>query len=280
MSILRRPVAASEAISVAALPMYDLPELQAANDALWSSIVRSLAGEGIEAPGALTRGADLDRLWRDPALLLAQTCGYPLVTSLDGAVRLVATPRYRAPGCVGPFYRSAVIVAAASPAMRLADLRGGRCAVNQSASNSGMNLLRAEVARAAGGRAFFGEVRFTGAHLASLEAVASAQADVAAIDAVAFAHVRRWRPQLARQVRVLQWTQASPGLPLITSLSTPPDVVDALRRALDAACADPALADVRQTLLIDGFNVLRTSHYAAVRHAQDFAAQLAYPELR
>jgi hypothetical protein len=51
-------------------------------------------------------------------------------------------------------------------ATSLDDLRGGRCAVNDLGSNSGMNLLRAEIAPLANGKAFFKSVLVTGSHLA------------------------------------------------------------------------------------------------------------------
>jgi len=108
----------------AALPMYDFPQLTGATDALWSAIAARLTERGVAAPTALTRGVPLDDLWADPALLLAQTCGYPLVTTLAGRVTLVATPCYRADGCDGAWYRSAIVVRASDSASSLADLRG------------------------------------------------------------------------------------------------------------------------------------------------------------
>jgi hypothetical protein len=78
---------------VAALPMYDLPELQAANDALWEGLRVRLAASGTPAPLSLDRELPLDVLWRHPRLLLAQTCGDPLGKSLQGVVKLIATPR-------------------------------------------------------------------------------------------------------------------------------------------------------------------------------------------
>jgi ABC-type phosphate/phosphonate transport system substrate-binding protein len=271
--------AVAEVATIAALPMYDFPELRPANDALWAAIRLRLEQQGVDAPRTLTRAADLNALWRDPGLLLAQACGYPLVTSLTGGGRLVATPRYHAAGCSGPFHRSAIVVPRHSPARRLADLRGGRCAVNDLASNTGMNLLRAEVAIAAQGRPFFAEVRLTGAHEASLRALACGLADVAAIDAVSFAHLASLRPELAAAVRVLAWSRPSPGLPLVTGLSTPPDVIALLREILDEVARDPALAQVRGALRLDGFNRLQDVHYRAVAHLAQSAVDLGYPTL-
>lgn len=264
----------------AALSMYDLLELQAANDALWSAIAARLRARGLaDAPEQLTRDVPPEVLWTHPNLILAQTCGLPLATRLEGQVQVVATPLYRARGCDGIDYRSAVVVRADHPASSLDDLRGGRCAVNDLASNSGMNLLRAEIAPLAQGRAFFNAVIVTGSHLASAEAVAQGDADLAALDCVTFAHLQRWRPELTAGLRVLSWTVRSPGLPLITSLATSAAQLAGLREVLDEVAADPALHGVRDTLLLDGFRVVPAEHYRAVLRLGDIARGLGYPHL-
>lgn len=266
---------------LAALSMYDWPELQAANDALWRAIAERLAADGVaDVPPQLTCTPDLEATWTSPALLLAQTCGYPLVKGLDSRVQLVATPRYRAPGCEGPFRRSAIVVRAHDPAKALADLRGARCAVNDMKSDSGMNLLRAAIAPLAGGRAFFQERVVTGSHLGSAEAVAGGDADVAALDAVTYAHLRRFKPAVAWRLRVLGWTERTPGLPLITAAATPAGTLHALRRALAGVAADPRLAAVRETLLLDGFSLLPRNYYQLTTHLEERAQALDYPSLR
>ncbi len=266
-------------MTFAALPMYDFHELRAATDALWDAIAARLGAEGISAPGALTRGRPLDALWTDPDLLLGQTCGYPLATSLKDRVTLLATPCYLAPGATGTRYRSAVVVRANHPASTLADLRFGRCAVNDAASNSGMNMLRAAIAPLAGANRFFSHIVMTGSHAASVIAVAERDADVAAIDCVTWAHLRHLRPETTSDLRVLAWTAECPGLPLITSLHTTPEVRDALRRALASVADDPALAPVRQALRLDGFGVLTLADYDAVLALERTAQKAGYPDL-
>lgn len=250
--------------AVAALPMYDPPALEAANDALWTAIAARLRQREVDAPDRLTRGPDLDAIWRSPRLLLAQACGYPLVGRLDGLVQLVATPRYRAPGCEGARHRAAIVVGAESPFDDLAALRGRRCAINSRDSNTGMNLLRARIAPLADQGRFFAEAITTGSHAASLDAVAGGDADVAAIDAVTLALLTDADPALTDAVRVLDWTDASPGLPLITAAATPPSRLAALRDALDAVAADPALAEVRAALRLEGFSRLSRADYDPV----------------
>ncbi len=260
--------------------MYDLAELRAANDHLWSAIAARLVAQGIVAPAELVRNGDLQSIWTDPALLLGQTCGYPLVTSLKGRVSLLKTPRYRAPGCDGAFYRSAVVVRANDSAACLTELRGRRCALNDPASNSGMNMLRAEIATLVKAPSpFFSEVVLTGGHEASVEAVKHRFADVAAIDCVTWAHLQHFRPDTTRNLRVLTWTAASPGLPLITSISTDSATQQALIRALHDVAEDPALEATRTILLLDGFQHLPLSAYEALIDHERRATMLGYPIL-
>jgi len=266
--------------------MYDLPELEAANDALWSALAERLQARGVaDVPDRLTRQGPLAVIWTDPRLLLGQTCGYPLVTSLNGRVRVVATPRYSAPGCEGALYRSAVIVRTLDPALRLADLRGRRLAVNELGSNSGMNLLRAEIAPLAAelafrDAAFFSAVAITGAHVSSVEAVAAGEADVAAIDCVVWAHLQRLRPAATRDLRVLAWTKAAPGLPLIAAATTDAALLAALRQALAEVARDTRLAAVRAALLLEGFETLDQEAYAPLLALEQAAIAQGYPTLR
>src|ERR1700743_1832340 len=96
---------------LASLPMYDLPELAAETDAWWSGLRRHITAQGVDdLPSVLTRTAHpIGHNLRDRPIF-TQTCGYPLTHALDGHVRLLATPRYRAPGCAGTTYASWVVV--------------------------------------------------------------------------------------------------------------------------------------------------------------------------
>ena len=267
-------------MTIAALPMYDPPELQAANDALWTAIRVRLESDGVDAPERLTRGLPLEAIWSDPRLLLAQTCGYPLVTTLRDRVGMVATPCYGAPGCDGPLHRGVVVVRQNDPATILADLRGRRYALNDPASNTGMNLIRALIAPLTHGEAFFGAVTVTGAHAASAEAVAAGEADVAAIDCITFTLLQRLRPSTTRWLRVLAWTAPSPGLPLVTAAATNAPTRAALSRALADLARDPSLRETRAELLLESFDVLPVSHYEAVLDLERSAVAHGYPVLR
>jgi ABC-type phosphate/phosphonate transport system substrate-binding protein len=262
---------------IASLAMYDLPWLHAANDQLWALIAAGLRARGIaDVPETLTRGRELDGIWLSPDLLVAQSCGYPLTTRLRGQVQLVATPHYDAEGCEGAFHRAAIVVRADNPAASLAELHGARVGINDWHSNTGMNLLRAAVAPLAGGAAFFGEVVVTGSHAQSIAALTEGRIDVASIDAVTLVHILSHDPEQAHAIRILDWTATTPGLPLITSASTPPETVAALRDVLSSLTPDPSL----EALRITGFETIAVEAYDAVLRLERQAESLDYPTLR
>jgi ABC-type phosphate/phosphonate transport system substrate-binding protein len=262
--------------------MYDLPGLEGHHDRLWDAIGTRLRAAGVDAPVHLTRDEPPTTLWTEPDLLLGQTCGYPLLKHLAGRVRLVATPRYRARGCDGANHRSLIIVRKDDPRGGIPQFRGARCAVNDECSNTGMNLLRAEIAPLSreGEDTFFSDVILTGSHAASLDAVIDDEADLAAVDCVTFALLERLRPVQLEQVRVLGFTAQNPGLPLIAAQTTPPEVISALQHALAAVALDPDLKPTLDALLIDGFTHVPAAHYRAVLHIEQIAVSQGYPKLQ
>ena len=277
---MRSPQASRCVPWIAALPMYDYPELAGAHDALWSAIsTRLLAAGLVAAPSNLRR--DLDHLagWRHPYLLLGQACEYPLAKSLAGQVRPIATPHYSAPGCEGARYRSAVLVRATDPARELADLRERRCAVNEADSNSGMNLLRAAIAPLAAGRRFFATIRLSGSHRASVRMLTDGEADVAAVDCISLAHLQRCAPASLAALRILCWTPAARCPPFITAGATDEATLRALRAALAGVAADPALAAVRERLLLAKIDLEHDGCYAEALEHERRAAELGYPAL-
>ena len=271
-------------MAVASLPMYDLPELREATDAWWRGLARAFAAEGLEAvPEALERGPSPDGTpghWRDPDLLFGQTCGYPLTHGLDATLQLVATPRYAAEGCEGADYCSLFVVRRDENAAELGALAGRRAAFNARDSQSGYNCLRAAVARLAGGRPFFSELVETGGHAASLAAVAEERADLAAVDCVTFALLARHAPRRVAGLRVLARSEPAPALPYVTAARRPPEELERLLGGLRRACADPALAEVREALLIRGVERLPRAAYDRIDAMERAAGELDYPELR
>ena len=234
---------------IAALQMYDWPEVREATDLWWKAIADCL---GVDVP--LSRPGEFTAPWFRDDLLFAQTCGYPFTHALKGRVAYVATPHYAADGCAGPSYRSIVLAREAKP---LEGFRGGVAAVNTPDSMSGMLALKLVFAPLAEGSRFFARAVETGGHLASLAAVQSGRADVCAIDCVCVEMARRYRPAALEGLVEVARSPAVPGLPWITRASD----VEGIRAALRIAFADARLAAVRERLLLTGFSELPAAAY-------------------
>jgi ABC-type phosphate/phosphonate transport system substrate-binding protein len=266
------------ALRSVALPMY-LSKRQAVVS-LWDVLQTSLQQAGCAGvPQALDWPEDLLAHWRDPQLLLGQTCGYPLTHALAGAVQLVGVFRYNAPGCDGIFCRSQLVARSEDAERTLADFRGMRVAFNSNDSQSGYNALRAAVAPLALHGRFFAEALATSGHAASMAAVQQGRADIAAIDCVTLDGLRRNLPQTVAGLCTIGQTPAYPGLPLITGQSTSAGELRVLREALAALVRDPAAADALAALGIVGFQTLPLETYQVCIAMRLQAQALGYPEL-
>ncbi|MCA8979707.1 MAG: PhnD/SsuA/transferrin family substrate-binding protein [Planctomycetes bacterium] len=259
-------------MSLACLPWYDFEELRAAHDAFWAALAGRLEARGFtDVPRRLLHEVDHDGVLLREDLLVSQTCGYVVANEGRGWVQCVATPRYGAPGCVGSDYASFIVVREALDAETAEDLRGLRAVANEPLSHSGMNALREFVIPFARGARFFREVQWSGGHLCSLQALQRGAADCAAIDCVAWELVRRHRPHLLGGLRVLATTPSAPAPPFVTGQRTSPDCLSRMREALQEVSTDDDLRDVRDALLLRGFDPLPESAYAVMRGATDRA---------
>jgi len=234
---------------IAALQMYDWPEIRDATDRWWAGLARNL---GVDLQ--LSRPDEFTAPWYQGDLIFAQTCGYPFTHALKGQVKLVATPHYEADGCVGPQYRSIVFARERRP---LAEYRGAVAAVNTPDSMSGMLALKLVFAPHVKAGHFFSRAVETGGHLNSMAAVRGGEADVCAIDCVCVALARRYRPEALQGLVEIARSPAVPGLPWITRAGDPALIREGLARAF----ADPDLAEAREALLLSGFSTLDVSAY-------------------
>jgi ABC-type phosphate/phosphonate transport system substrate-binding protein len=256
------------------------PVVVEAQRRLWAFLRDRLRAAGMrDLPEALDETIAHHEAWLDPRLVFAQTCGFPFVKNLRGRVRLVATPVYEAPGCVGPTMCSVIVVREERAPQSLAACAGLTAAINERGSNSGYNLLRAAVAPYAGGRPFFAEVKETGGHLASLEAVRSGAADLAAIDCITYDLMRRHAPERLQGSHVLAQTPSGPNLPFITRLSASDEDVTALRAALKAAIVARELVNARTILGLKDVVLLEEPAYDVLLQHEQAAIAAGYPDL-
>jgi len=118
-----------------------------------------------------------------------------------------------------PVYFSDVIVPAGHPSRRFEDLRGGRWVYNDRESLSGWHRMIERLAAAGLGspERFYSRVFASGAHVRSIEVVASGEADVSAVDSNALILARRRAPTLSERLRVIESWGPTPIQPLLAS---------------------------------------------------------------
>lgn len=198
---------------IANLMMYQRPELVDAHNRYWQLIREGLQNAGIKSPEALSQDAEEFFVWKHPELVLSQTCGMPYRTWLHDKVELVGTPDFGIKGCPPGYYRSALVVRADDPRSDVDAYRDAMFAYNQTFSQSGYAAPYWHVKPLG----FWFENRLhTDQHLQSAKSVAVGRADIASLDAVSWRNIETYEP-FANELRVLDWTMPTPGLPMITA---------------------------------------------------------------
>ena len=232
-------------MTIASLAMYPFTPLRVANDRFWDSVRSRLS---FAAP---VLDWDLDPLaaGRRDDLILGQTCGWPLVTELASNVRVIGTFDFDVEGSSDGTYASVLVSGTGDELDDILHRRDLVVAASSSDSLSGWISLRS--AAAARGVRLDGpdQIKWTGAHAVSVEALRAGRVHLAAIDAVSWAHLGG----AGQGLSVVGHGPRIPCLPLITSGSTSDAVVEELRTALAATVHDPAINDVCTTLRIRAF---------------------------
>jgi ABC-type phosphate/phosphonate transport system substrate-binding protein len=230
---------------IAALPMYDHPRQQAANDAFWAAVRDRLRDAGITAPEALHRGGDIRSQWLRPDLLLGQTCSLPFRRLLHDKVHYVASADYGLPNVKGGFYRSVIIARANDTRTTPRDFATATFAYNSNDSQSGW---AAALDWARHNSVLLDPALETGGHRASALAVAQGNADLASIDAVTYRTLQQFEP-FTENLRIIAHTDITPGLPFITALANDPETI----RAAMLSALNGLDVSTRATLGIAGF---------------------------
>lgn len=219
---------------IAALQMYDFPEIREHTDRFWQLIRTELTESGIACPQSLSRNQNAADIWCNDNLLFSQTCGLPYIRGQTGQAVLLGTPDYGViPDQPGQYY-SVVIVSKNNPRQTLAEMRDSVFAYNDTGSQSGVFAIFDTLFEQFDDAQFFGNCVASGGHLASFEMVASGQADIAAIDAVTWRYLGKFHPDI-QKVKILTQTRPAPGLPYITGKNqNAVAIADAVERAITA----------------------------------------------
>ena len=190
----RRSRERADAAPYATLGMYPLEPLRPAWERLWAA-VHELAPW---TPATLTWTDDVHATWTDPACVVSHACGWPVATYLRDRVDVVGAFSPDLPDASGHRYRSALVASRPASLASFAAAKAVAAATTEDSLTGWISL------RAAAGGEWPGPVVWTGGHVASLEALQQRRADLASIDPLTLAYVRRHLPDLVAGLHVDQ----------------------------------------------------------------------------
>ncbi|QQA44086.1 phosphate/phosphite/phosphonate ABC transporter substrate-binding protein [Pelagovum pacificum] len=237
----------------AAMPMYERPETREAQDRLWQDVRANLS---YDTPATLESVSSLWDHWLSEDLIFTQACSLPYRARLHGTARIVGTADYGLPGCPPGHYNSVFVMRPGEESDDPAHWATLRLAYNSRNSQSGWAAPQNHMI---GLGLSFDRTVSTGAHLASITAVANGTADIACIDARTWAQARAWDAE-ASDLHEVGRTEPTPGLPFITGPNTD---AEELSTAIETAIGQMSDAD-RTRLGIVGFAAIPTEAYLAV----------------
>ena len=155
----------------ASLAMYPFEGLRPAWERLWAGVANRVPW----APRALRWSGEVQHHWVDPSCTVAHACGWPIAAQLhDRAV--VGAFALRLPDADGHRYRSVLV---------------GRGEGDRLAANSDDSLSRLDQRTCHDRRRLHGESCSPAPTRRASSAIASGDADMAMIDALTLAHLRR-----------------------------------------------------------------------------------------
>ena len=195
--------------------------------------------------------------WRDPDLVLGETCSYPYRHHLKDQVHVVGTFDYGLPDCPPGYYRSVVIGRTDDARSSLADHDGALWAINERGSQSGYGALRAFTTT--GQERDQNVETVTGSHRGSADAVAAGTVDLCALD------IQTWRLKqrydvITKRLKVIAMTEPTPGLPCICAARLDPEPIRLALWDAVAALSQPA----KDLLMLRGVVRINTADYLAL----------------
>jgi ABC-type phosphate/phosphonate transport system substrate-binding protein len=102
------------------------------------------------------------------------------------------------------------------------------------------------------------------------------EADVAAVDCVTYALLKRHRPSALTPIRALCPTPQAPASPYVSRADAGSDLLQKIRRGLQSACNNAALSNCRETLMIGEFQVLEPRTYECIVEMEAAAIKHGY----
>ena len=222
----------------------------------------------------------LEVLWTRSDLGCVFMCGFPIATKLAD-VMPIAAPIPAAPWAGGrAAYRSDLIVRADSPVRRLEDTFGGTLGWTVEHSHSGFNALRHHLLRHRrnGGSTVFR--RSVGSLVTArkiLDSVVDGTIDVGPLDSYWHLLIRRHRPDLVENIRVIDVTEPAPIPAFVASAGTSAQTIERLRQAFAAAADQPWFPPLATALCVQGFGAVDLDSFATTLRWAREAEAAGYP---
>lgn len=226
----------------------------------WNEIWGRVYSQAKCLPQTLQWTQSPEELWLQPELAVSQTCGWPLITRLSERVRVVGAFRHSTPESASHFYRSVVLGRVDGTPF---DFQGSIAAVNDLESLSGWISLIAAIHGPQ--ETWRGAVKISKSHYESALMLSRGEADIASIDSVTFAHLKRVIPDVISSLFVICNGPLVPCLPIVANLATVDDQLQDLRQALSDATRDQNMARATEALFITGFDALELDDYLSLR---------------
>ncbi len=248
----------------------------------WQILLKHLAED---AGVALTYTAypapqPLEVLWRRPDLGCVLMCGYPIALEIAKVVPLASPIPNVAWANNRAVYRSDLIVRADAPFQTLADTFTGTAGWTVDHSHSGFNAFRhhlLQYRKAAEPKLYRKAVGELITARGILDNVVSGAIDVGPLDAYWHMLLRKYRPDLVADIRVLDVTETAPMPAFVAAPGLPSESVEALRSAFAQAHQQPWFEDVAASLLISGFEPVTKETFAPTLGWDQAAKAAGYP---
>jgi ABC-type phosphate/phosphonate transport system substrate-binding protein len=224
--------------------------------------------------------APLPALWSRPDAACVFMCGYPL-SQAQPQPRVLAAPIPSSRGDGGkPVYWTDIVVPIDSPITRLEETFGQRFAFTTEDSQSGYQAPRLLFAHHARGALLFSEsVGPLVTPRRIVEAILAGDADAGPLDSYVHDLLRLHEPELARRLRVIATTPATPIPPLVAAPGIAAATAERIADALIAVGKSIALDTIRSTLALEGFARVSANDYRVLRTRAEQADSLGYKRL-
>jgi len=171
---------------------------------------------------------------------ISHICGLPLVSQFQKKLIPLCTPHFDLDELEGPNYFSYFMVSKASLINSVKETKGLVAAINSHDSHSGTNVFRSEIEftkKLGLFDDFYKKIVITGSHKNSIENIISHEVDIACIDAISYANIKRAEPEIADELRIIGRSIISPAPPFVTHKDNPScssnDLIKALNSALN-----------------------------------------------